>query len=163
MLYESLSFSVRYMYVRVFVHEGSAYWSIQQFRGHAGIGRNIGLVGECKGEFLSFLFITGGKGREEILGVPWRVDVSSLLPCREDLVLIRRMPEIATSRKDSRGYSTCCFCRFLTNLFMLLQQQSSCLFYIIYFITWKQLFCCNRLNCKYCIYKIFYLKKNWND
>lgn len=70
--------------------------------GTLGIGRNIGPVGERKGEFLSFLFITGGKGREEILGVPWRVDVSSLLPCREDLVLIRRIPEIATSRKDSR-------------------------------------------------------------
>lgn len=72
------------------------------FVGTLEIGRNIGPVGERKGEFLSFLFITGGKGREEILGVPWRVDVSSLLPCREDLVLIRRMPEIATSRKDSR-------------------------------------------------------------
>lgn len=86
-----------------------------------GTLRNIGLVGERKGEFLSFLFITGGKGREEILGVPWRVDASSLLPCREDLVLIRRMPEIATSRTETYGwYTTRCLLSQLTDLFALL-------------------------------------------
>lgn len=87
------------------------------FVGTLKIGRNIGPVGERKGEFFSFLFITGGKGREEILGVPWRVDVSSLLPCREDLVLIRRMPEIATPRKDSPMVLDLLLPVALTNLF----------------------------------------------
>lgn len=82
----------------------SAHWSIQQFRGHAGIGRNIGPVGERKGEFLSFLFISGSKGREEILDVPWRVDVSSLLPCREDLVLIRHICPRLQFRARTRGW-----------------------------------------------------------
>lgn len=56
---------------RAFVHYRTIYRSIQQFHGHDEIGRNIGLVGEeRKKEFHSFLFITGGKGREEILDVP---------------------------------------------------------------------------------------------
>ena len=44
----------------------------------------------------SFFFfcylLAASKAREEILGVPWCVDASRLLPCREDLVLIRCTP-----------------------------------------------------------------------
>lgn len=64
MLYEFLFLSA--IYVRVFVHEGSAYWSIQQFRGHAGIGRNIGLVGErVKGNSFRFYLLPAVRGAKK--------------------------------------------------------------------------------------------------
>lgn len=71
-------------------------------------------------EFLSFLFISDGEIHDDILGVPWRADVSSLLSCRQDLVLIRRTLGIATrSRNANVAYLSSSFHHLYKSSFIL--------------------------------------------